>query len=373
MSAAFEPYRGLSVFVTGHTGFKGTWLTEWLVALGAEVTGYSLDPPTQPSMYEALGTGKRIRDLRGDITDRAGVIGAMADARPRLVLHLAAQPIVRLSYAEPAETFATNVMGTVNVLDAVRATPSVEGCLIVTSDKCYENREWVHGYRESDPMGGYDPYSASKGCAELVASSYRRSFFGGDGMGARSVALASARSGNVIGGGDWGADRIIPDCVRALAKNEPIVLRRPHAVRPWQHVLEPLSGYLLLGALLLEHGAAFAAPWNFGPSDAALYTVEDVVKIGIDTWGSGAYRVDESPHPHEAGLLKLDIAQAAYYLGWTPQLDPPAAVRQSIAWYKAFYDSAGAGALLERTLGEIESYQSAQRLAPPRIPSATRT
>lgn len=374
MNHPFDAYKGARVFITGHTGFKGTWLSEWLAGLGAEVTGYSLEPPTNPNMYEALGTSRRIRDLRGDIRDRGSLVNALADVQPSVVFHLAAQPIVRASYVDPCETFATNVMGTVNVLDAVRAVPSVRACVVVTSDKCYENREVTSGYRESDAMGGFDPYSASKGCAELVSASYRRSFFHPETFGdTHNVALASGRSGNVIGGGDWGADRIVPDCVRALAKGEPIVLRSPQAVRPWQHVLEPLSGYLLLGSRLIEHGPVFATGWNFGPSDARLFTVEDIVKEAVSVWGGGRYEVNDAKQPHEAGLLRLDISQATYYLGWRPLYDPIRAVQESVGWYKAFYDSVGAAALLDRTLREIDRYTAAQDFVAPRIPVGTRT
>jgi CDP-glucose 4,6-dehydratase len=326
-----ETYAGRRVFVTGHTGFKGAWLTEWLLSLGAEVTGYALEPPTEPSLFYALALEQRVHHIVGDVRDIERVTGEMRAAKPEVVFHLAARAIVRQAYAEPRDTFETNVMGTVNVLEAVRACPSVEAVVIVTSDKCYENREAERPYRESDAMGGRDPYSASKGAAELVTRAYRDSFF------AQGALVASARAGNVIGGGDWAPDRIIPDCVRAQTAGEPIVVRNPEAVRPWQHVLEPLSGYLQLGAALLDGDRTAAEPWNFGPDhEVGEQSVRWVVERFLEAWGSGTWttparNVDE---PHEAHRLSLDSTKARDRLGWAPVWDAETAVRHTALWYR---------------------------------------
>ncbi|MCE7738873.1 MAG: CDP-glucose 4,6-dehydratase, partial [Candidatus Heimdallarchaeota archaeon] len=270
------------------------------------------------------------------------------------VFHLAAQPLVRLSYKEPKLTYETNVMGTVNVLEAVRKTNSVRVCIIVTSDKCYENKEWVYGYRETDTMGGYDPYSSSKGCAELVTSAYRRSFFTPEEYGKKhNVALSSVRAGNVIGGGDWGEDRVIPDCVRALSQNKAIVIRNPQATRPWQYILEPLAGYLLLGVLMYEDGARYSSAWNFGPNDESVITVEELAKHVIKYWKGGSYRMDTTNHPHEAGLLKLDAGKARALLGWKPIYDVYEAIKRTVNWYRSFYSGIRREDLYEITVKEI--------------------
>ncbi len=329
-----ETFSRLPVLVTGHTGFKGAWLAEWLTRLGAEVTGFALDVPTRPSLFDAIGLGGRVRDVRGDVRDPERVAAAMAGARPSVVFHLAAQAIVRTAYAQPRDTFETNVMGTVNVLEAARACDSVRAVVVVTSDKSYRNLEAGRPFREGDAMGGRDPYSASKGAAELVVEAYRRSFF------ADGAALASARAGNVIGGGDWAADRIIPDVVRAVTAGEPVVVRSPDAVRPWQHVLEPLSGYLLLAARLLERPRAFDGPWNFGPADAhADRTVRWVVEQFLDAWGGGTWTRPETaePQPHEANRLALDSTKARERLGWRPVWDAPEAVRRTADWHAAYH------------------------------------
>lgn len=327
-------YASRDVFVTGHTGFKGSWLTQWLLKLNANVTGYALDPPTDPSLFAALGLGSRIRHMTGDIRDRDRLVAAIQAAAPSVIFHLAAQALVRGAYASPRETFETNVMGTVNLLEGVRSCPSVKAVVVVTTDKVYLNMETGGLFRETDPLGGTDPYGASKGAAELVTAAYRASFFG-DGP-----AIASARAGNVIGGGDWAPDRIIPDSVRALVAGEAIVLRNPDAVRPWQHVLEPLSGYLQLGAHLLDQGSRFAGAWNFGPTEErADEPVRWVVEQFIRQWGSGSwvpYQGTEA-QPHEAQRLSLDSSKAREQLDWAPVWNSPTAVERTATWYREYY------------------------------------
>jgi CDP-glucose 4,6-dehydratase len=350
-------YAGRRVFVTGHTGFKGSWLVRWLLELGAEVTGYALEPPTDPSLFEELGLAERIGHITADVRDLKRLRLEMAAAAPEIVLHLAAQPLVRLSYDEPVDTYATNVMGTVNLLEAVRAAPSVRAVVNVTTDKCYENHETARPYAETDPMGGFDPYSSSKGCSELVTAAYRRSFFGE----ASHVAVASARAGNVFGGGDWATDRIVPDCVRALAAGQPIVVRNPDAVRPWQHVLEPLSGYLWLAARMLE-GHAFDSAWNFGPRPGDIVPVRRLVDGIIAEWGEGSWTTPglAAEAPHEAGLLLLDIAKAEAGLSWEPLYDVERAVAVTTAWYRARH---GGATVEEITLADIADYVAAARAA----------
>jgi CDP-glucose 4,6-dehydratase len=334
-------FAGRSVFVTGHTGFKGAWLSFWLSRLGARVTGYALPPPTQPSMFVAAG----VRDLlaghhEADIRDSHGLLQVMRTAEPEVVFHLAAQPLVRASYAEPRETFDVNVMGTINVLEAVRALAKPCVVIVITSDKCYENREHVFGYRETDAMGGYDPYSASKGAAELVVASYRQSFFAATSETSHGVRLASVRAGNVIGGGDWAQDRIVADIVRHLSAGRPVPVRSPHAVRPWQHVLEPLGGYLLLAARMLAgpEGVRLNGAWNFGPSSVEVVTVSELVDLFLSVWGSGSWK-DESGagQVHEAHLLRLSIDKAVTQLGWRPRWHARRTVERSALWYRAFY------------------------------------
>ncbi len=344
-------YRGKRVFLTGHTGFKGSWLALWLSTLGAEAHGFALAPPTNPSLFEEA----RVRDhlaghTIGDVRDYDGLGRALAAAKPEIVFHLAAQALVRASYRQPRETYETNVMGTVNLLDAVRAADSVRVCEVVTSDKCYENREWVYGYRENDPMGGFDPYSSSKGCAELVVAAWRRSFFNPADIARHGVSLSSARAGNVIGGGDWAEDRIIPDCIRALQKNESILVRNPRAIRPWQHVVEPLSGYLLLAARQWESPAELADGFNFGPTSAGNITVGEIAERVVRGWGSGAWYSPAAANPaardpHEANFLKLDITKATALLGWRPAWSVDQAVENTVGWYRqraaGAFDAAG--------------------------------
>jgi CDP-glucose 4,6-dehydratase len=332
-------YQNKKVLVTGNTGFKGSWLSIWLKELGAQVIGYSLDPPSEPNNFKACSLKDKIVHVHGDIRDLEHLLATFEKYKPEFVFHLAAQALVRLSYEEPKLTFDTNIGGTVNVLEAVRLTPSVKVLVNVTSDKCYENREWIWGYRENDPMGGKDPYSASKGCAELVFNSYLRSYFGSNSPNGRKIGLASARAGNVIGGGDWGKDRLIPDCVRALASNQPIIIRNPKTVRPWQHVLEPLSGYLWLGALLWQSAEAYSGAWNFGPDDSSHLTVAEMADRLIKYWGSGAWEDLSDPKaPHEAKSLKLCCDKAHAKLNWHSILSIDECLRMTSEWYKMFYE-----------------------------------
>lgn len=347
-------WRGKRVFVTGHSGFKGSWLSIWLHALGAEVTGYALPAPTEPSLFAQAGVAALTNSLVGDVRDRDLLRSAMEAARPEVVFHLAAQPLVRESYLWPAETFATNVMGTVNLLEAVRSCPEVKAVVNVTTDKCYENREWLWGYREDEPLGGYDPYSSSKACSELVTSAYRRSFFNTMAFSSHGVALSSARAGNVIGGGDWARDRLLPDCVRAILAGEKVAVRNPNATRPWQHVLEPLCGYLILAERLFEAGPEFAESWNFGPKDEDALTVGWMVETFCRAWGPEAgYEVDSGEHPHEANFLKLDCSKARGRLGWRPRWSADQAVRKVVEWTRAMVEARD---LRQTCLAQIEEY-----------------
>jgi CDP-glucose 4,6-dehydratase len=356
MNPAF--WRGKRVFLTGHTGFKGSWLSLWLQQLGAHVTGYALAPPSQPSLFEAAGVAQHMHSVIGDIRDGAALRAAMLDARPEIVIHMAAQALVRYSYANPVETYSTNVMGVVHLFEAVRATPGVRAVVNVTSDKCYENREWAWGYRENEPMGGYDPYSNSKGCAELVTSAYRSSFFNPARHAEHGVALGSGRAGNVIGGGDWAEDRLIPDMVRAIAAGKPVQIRSPHAIRPWQHVLEPLSGYLALAEHLVEHGAAFAEGFNFGPHDTDARPVEWIVERMCQAWGDGAaWQLDGAPQPHEATYLKLDCSKARSRLDWQPRWQLGQTIEHIVAWHKAH---AAGQDMRAFTLAQIRTYQNTE-------------
>jgi CDP-glucose 4,6-dehydratase len=323
-------WRGKRIIITGHTGFKGSWLSLWLQFMGAKLRGIALAPPTSPALFEVARVAEGMEHRVTDIRDFAAVKAQMDEFQPEIVIHLAAQPLVRLSYSEPVETYATNVMGTVHVLEAARHAGSVKAIVNITTDKCYENREWVWGYREDEPMGGHDPYSSSKGCAELVSSAYRRSF-----LRQAGIAMATARAGNVIGGGDWALDRLVPDILRALEKQEPVVIRNPHAIRPWQHVLEPLSGYLLLAESLYLHGQLDAGGWNFGPRDEDARPVQWIVEHLCDHWGGGAsWTLQPGDHPHEASFLKLDISKARQRLHWTPRWSLEVALEQIIEWHQ---------------------------------------
>lgn len=351
MEALVTPgWQGRRVLVTGHTGFKGSWLSLWLHALGAEVTGFALAPPTDPSLFDAARIGDLVSHHEGDVRDFESLRGAVELARPEVIFHLAAQPLVRLSYEQPVATYATNVMGTVHLLEAARRVPGVKAVICITSDKCYDNREWIWPYRESDPLGGHDPYSSSKGCAELVTGAYRKSFF------ADGPAVASVRAGNVIGGGDWAADRLLPDLVRAFEADVAPLIRSPDAVRPWQHVLEALGGYLLLAERLLAGRRPFADAWNFGPSDEDARPVSWIVERMRAAWGGRALDAlaDTGPRPHEAGLLRLDTSKARAELGWRPALRLEQALEWIVAWHKIVGDGGDARAI---TLAQIADYE----------------
>jgi len=353
MNLAF--WSGRRVFLTGHTGFKGSWLSLWLQQLGARLAGYALPPPTDPSLFEVAGVAKGMVSMMGDIRDAAKLAAAMREAAPEVVIHMAAQPLVRESYSDPVGTYCTNVMGTVHLLEAVRQNPSVRAVVNVTTDKCYDNREWTWGYRENDPMGGFDPYSSSKGCAELVTSAYRNSYFPAEKYAQHRVALASARAGNVIGGGDWAKDRLIPDIVAAFARHEPVVIRSPNATRPWQHVLEPLRGYLMLAEKLHAEGPAFAEGWNFGPQGDDAQPVEWITRALARKWGAGArWELNPGEHPHEANYLKLDISKTGARLKWHPVLRLDGALDLIVEWARARQFGADLRAL---TLRQIADYQ----------------
>ena len=348
-------WNGKRVFLTGHTGFKGSWLSLWLQIMGADVCGFALKPPTEPSLFEAAHVEQGMTSVIGDVTDLPSLQQAIAQHQPDIVLHMAAQPLVRYSYKNPVETYATNVMGTVNLLEAVRHTPSVRTVVIITSDKCYENKEWVWGYREDEPMGGHDPYSNSKGCAELVTAAYRSSFFSPETYDSHGVGVASGRAGNVIGGGDWALDRLIPDMVRAFHAEESVLIRNPHAIRPWQHVLEPLGGYLVLAEKLWTGGTQYVGGWNFGPNDDDAKPVSWIVERLIQLWGEGAsWTLDEGPHPHEASYLKLDCSKAKSLLKWSPQLTLAEALEWLVEFYKGYYQQDDVRAIAER---QIHQYQ----------------
>lgn len=360
---SFDHFQNRNVLVTGHTGFKGSWLCLWLQALGAQVTGIALPPSSdRPSMFELANVGDEMESTFVDIRDLERTTQLIHKCEPEILFHLAAQPIVRESYARPIDTFMTNVMGTAHVLNAVRDLESIKAVVIVTSDKCYENAEWVWGYRESDPLGGSDPYSASKGAAEIVTSSFRRSYPSLEGK------IASVRAGNVIGGGDWASDRLIPDIVRAIARNKKVLLRNPRAHRPWQHVLEPLHGYLMLAAHLMEEGKRFAEAWNFGPQDSdRSHSVSTIAALFAEAWGISASDVldfqgaADFEGRHEAGILTLDSSKAAHFLGWKPTFTTKQAVELTADWYKTFVDDKSA--LKLKTLAQIQTIGRGQEAA----------
>jgi len=349
-------WRGRRVFLTGHTGFKGSWLSLWLGALGADVTGYALDSPTQPSLFEQARVAGFIRSAHGDIRNFAQLKNAIAGCRPDILIHMAAQTVVRRGYDDPIENYSSNVMGTVHVLEALRQLGRPCAVVNVTSDKCYENREWVWGYREDEPMGGRDPYSNSKGCAELVTHAYRESFFPADAIAQHGIALGSARAGNAIGGGDWTSHQLIPDLIRAFMAGESCLIRNPAAYRPWQFLLEPLRGYLLLAEGLAADGGRFASGWNFGPLDSDCQPVSWIADEMVRLWGGGAaWSLDAGAHPHEARALKLDASKAGAFLNWRPVLR----LSQALAWIAEWYKALQAGADMQRlTLEQIGRYEA---------------
>ena len=347
-------YRGRKVLITGHTGFKGSWLSILLTWLGAEVYGYALDPPTEPSLYELASVDDLLSSTIGDIRNYDLLLNTLKEVKPEVIIHMAAQPLVKESYRNPRETFEINVMGTVNLLDAVRQIPGVRAILNVTSDKCYENKEWHWGYRENEPMGGYDPYSNSKGCSELVTSSFRNSFYNPKTYSNHGLALATGRAGNVLGGGDWAEDRLVPDFIRAIMRGEELKIRSPYAIRPWQHVLEPLSGYLLLCEKLYSWGPDFAEAWNFGADDDDSKNVEWITQRICELWGkNAAYKIDKEPQPHEASYLKLDCTKAKTLLGWHPQWDIETTLKMLVDWYKAYQSKSD---LRQISINQIEQY-----------------
>ena len=344
-------WRHKRVLLTGHTGFKGSWISLWLQSMDATLRGIALEPPTKPSLFEVARVSERMDHRIVDIRDFAAVKAQMDEFQPEIVIHMAAQPLVRLSYSEPVDTYATNVMGTVHLLEAARHAGSVKAIVNITTDKCYENREWVWGYREDEPMGGYDPYSSSKGCAELVSTAYRKSF-----LKSADIAVATARAGNVIGGGDWALDRLLPDILRHLEKQEPVPIRNPHAVRPWQHVLEPLSGYLLLAESLYSRGQTDAEGWNFGPRNEDARTVKWIVEHLCDCWGNDAtWSTQPGDHPHEASFLRLDIAKAHQRLNWQPRWSLEKALNQIVEWHHAWLSGQDMRAI---SLKQINHYKS---------------
>jgi CDP-glucose 4,6-dehydratase len=349
-------WKGKNIFLTGHTGFKGGWLSLWLVSMGAKVTGYSLAPNTTPNLFDVLAINSLIEKSHvADIRDLLSLQKAMFEAKPDIVIHMAAQPIVRYSYVNPIETYATNVMGTVHVLDSTRNIDSICATLVVTTDKCYENKEWVWGYRENEPMGGFDPYSNSKGCAELITAAYRQSYFS---SAESNNKVASARAGNVIGGGDWSEDRLIPDAIKAFEAKLPLMVRNPLATRPWQHVLEPLSGYLVLAQALYSQGASFASGWNFGPRDEDNRSVKDVIDLFIAQWdGKARWEKEGSEQPHEANLLKLDCSKASSQLGWAPRWNLETAIEKIAEWQKAYQNKE---TMQKVSLAQINQYVSSK-------------
>jgi CDP-glucose 4,6-dehydratase len=331
-------WRGKRVFLTGHTGFKGGWLALWLQQMGAHVTGFALAPPAEPNLFTVANVGENMTSLIGDIRDAALLTEAMRQAQPEIVLHLAAQPLVRFSYEAPVETYGTNVMGTVHLLEAVRVWGKARACVVVSSDKCYENREWPWGYRENEAMGGYDPYSSSKGCTELVVGAYRSSYFNASDYARHGLALASGRAGNVIGGGDWAMDRLVPDLLRAFEGGKLALIRNPHAIRPWQHVLEPVLGYLLLAQRLYTDGMTCAEGWNFGPNDGDAKPVSWIADCMVRIWGGDAgYRIDDgTKHLHEANYLKLDCSKGRSRLSWQPRWELSRALDEVVSWHRDY-------------------------------------
>ena len=348
-----EFWKQKKVLVTGHTGFKGSWLCLLLGKLGADVFGYALEPPTDPNLFDVAKIDELVNSHIGDIRDYDTLLSVIRSIKPDIIIHMAAQAIVRKSYKDPVETYAVNVMGTVNLFEAIRNVSGIKAVVNITTDKCYENREWHWGYRENEPMGGYDPYSNSKGCSELVTAAFRNSYFNPKEYSKHGVAIASARAGNVIGGGDWADDRLIPDFMRSITKGEKIKIRSPFAVRPWQHVLEPLSGYLTLAEKIYNEGPAFAESWNFGPDDRDAKSVEWIIKSLCNYWGENAsFSIDNDPQPHEANYLKLDCSKAKNLLGWFPKWDIETTLKSIVDWNKAYRDGANMRLITEKQMDE---------------------
>ena len=343
-------WTGKKVYMTGHTGFKGSWLSLWLLGMGVKVKGFSLQPNTNPALFTSINIGKSMESEIGDIRNLEQLTRSIITFNPDILIHMAAQPLVRFSYKEPVETYTTNVIGTVNVLEAARKCSNLKAIVCVTTDKCYENKEWEWGYRENEAMGGHDPYSSSKGCAELVISAYRRSFFSSN----NTASLASARAGNVIGGGDWSEDRLIPDILRSFEKSEPVLIRNPLSTRPWQHVLEPLSGYLVLSQELFLNGDEFAEGWNFGPKDEDCKSVKWILDQLVNYWGTNAsWTLDKNNNPHEAGFLKLDCSKALNRLNWSPRWNLQSTLKSIVDWHQIYMDG---GDLKKQCLKEINNY-----------------
>jgi CDP-glucose 4,6-dehydratase len=350
-----NPWQGRRVFLTGHTGFKGGWLSLWLASRGALIRGYALAPATQPNLFTAASVATILDDVRGDIREYSKLEASMTEFAPEVVFHLAAQPLVRRSYVDPMGTYATNIMGTVHVLEAIRKTPSVRAVICVTTDKCYEDQEWVWPYRETDPLGGHDPYSSSKACAEIVSAAYRSSWFPAERLEEHRVALATARAGNVIGGGDWSEDRLIPDLIRGFQTKQPVLIRRPDAIRPWQHVLEPLYGYILLAEGLLARPTQFASAFNFGPNGEGSWPVERIASKLADMWGEGAsWKRDPLPATHETRSLRLDSSKAQAELGWQPRLRIETALEWTLDWYRSWQNG---GDMKQETLAQIARFE----------------
>jgi CDP-glucose 4,6-dehydratase len=351
-----EFWKNKKVFITGHTGFKGSWLCLWLERLGADVTGYALDPPTEPNLFTLAAVHTGMRSMIGDVRDAGTLTAAMRDARPDIVLHLAAQTVVRYSYDHPVETYQTNVLGTVNVLEAVRGVESVRAVVNVTTDKCYVNKEWDWGYREDEALGGHDPYSNSKACSELVTAAYRSSYFPRADFDRHHVGIATARAGNVLGGGDWTRDQLIPDIMRACIEHRPVLIRNPRSTRPWQFVLEPLSGYLSTAEALYKDGAHFSEAWNFGPADDDAQPVGRIVESLTQFWGGDArWESDGLLHPHEAGSLKLDSSKARARLGWRPRFRLDTTLKYVVEWYKAYAQGKNMRELTEQHIARYET------------------
>ncbi|MFL0802003.1 MAG: CDP-glucose 4,6-dehydratase [Agarilytica sp.] len=349
------------VFLTGHTGFKGSWLSLWLQEMDVDLCGYSLAPPTQPNMFEEANIAEGMLSIIGDIRDHSALFDAMSNFKPDIVIHMAAQSLVRLSYDSPVDTYSVNVMGTVNLLDCIRRCGGVKAAVNVTSDKCYENKEWYWGYREGEPKGGYDPYSNSKGCAELVTDAFRSSYFNKDQFSLHGCAVASARAGNVIGGGDWALDRLVPDMLKAFERGEKVEIRSPNAIRPWQHVLEPLSGYLLLAEKLFQNGSDFAEGWNFGPADEDAKPVDWIVGQIKNVWGEGAdWYLSEGEHPHEASYLKLDCSKAKSRLEWSPRWSLAMTLEKIVGWHKAWLSNSD---MRKYSTHEIHQYIAAEKVS----------